>query len=184
MSQYLVVIEVTKMDTTLDEIRSLLMTTPTRWLRLTEYLPAALLERRPAADEWSAVECLRHLLDTEREVFPVRMRLLLTGNDLPSYDPDRERSASDNSVSPHQTAQEFERLRTSSLALFGEIGLADLDRGGLHEEFGRVTLAELLNEWAAHDLNHTVQAEEALMQSFIRGSGPWRLFFAAHDSDR
>jgi hypothetical protein len=36
---------------------------------------------------------------------------------------------------------------------------------------------------AAHDLNHTVQAERALMQPFIAGSGPWRTagVFADHD---
>jgi hypothetical protein len=44
-----------------------------------------------------------------------------------------------------------------------------------------VSLAELLNTWTAHDLQHTVQAEEALMQAFIPGTGPFRFRFAAHD---
>ena len=43
-----------------------------------------------------------------------------------------------------------------------------------------MTLGELLHEWAAHDLNHTVQAERALMQPLIQGSGPWQLYFADH----
>ena len=30
----------------------------------------------------------------------------------------------------------------------------------------------------AHDLQHTVQAEEALMQAFIPGTGPFRFRFA------
>jgi hypothetical protein len=46
---------------------------------------------------------------------------------------------------------------------------------------GTVTLAEFLHEWAAHDLNHTLQAERALMQPFIAGCGPWRGYFADHD---
>jgi hypothetical protein len=28
---------------------------------------------------------------------------------------------------------------------------------------------------------HTIQAEHALMQPFILGSGPWREFFAEHE---
>jgi len=41
----------------------------------------------------------------------------------------------------------------------------------------------MLNEWAAHDLMHTVQAERALMQPFIPGSGAWRVYFREHDVD-
>ncbi len=30
---------------------------------------------------------------------------------------------------------------------------------------------------------HIVQAERAVMQAFIPGSGPWRFYFAGHDVD-
>ncbi len=43
-----------------------------------------------------------------------------------------------------------------------------------------VTLGEMAHEWAAHDLNHTVQAERALMQPFIQACGPWQRFFTDH----
>ena len=42
-------------------------------------------------------------------------------------------------------------------------------------------MEQLLNEWAAHDTMHIVQAERALMQAFIPGSGPWRMYFADPD---
>src|SRR5260221_14319361 len=48
---------------------------------------------------------------------------------------------------------------------------------GMHE----VVRGPLVHEWAAHDLMHTVQAERALMQPFVVGSGPWRSYFADHD---
>jgi hypothetical protein len=38
----------------------------------------------------------------------------------------------------------------------------------------------MLNEWAAHDLMHTVQAERAIMQPFIAGSGAWKVYFSDH----
>ena len=31
---------------------------------------------------------------------------------------------------------------------------------------------------------HIVQAERALIQAFIPGSGPWRYYFADHDVER
>ena len=40
----------------------------------------------------------------------------------------------------------------------------------------------MLNEWAAHDLMHTVQAERSLMQPFIERCGAWREFFSDHDA--
>ncbi|HKS70135.1 MAG TPA: DinB family protein, partial [Ktedonobacterales bacterium] len=57
--------------------RAVLETTGPRWLRLTQTVPDELLTRIPAPDEWSAVDCLRHLLEVERTVFPVRVRAIL-----------------------------------------------------------------------------------------------------------
>ncbi len=61
---------------------------------------------------------------------------------------------------------------------------ADLDRIAEHAELGPVTMREWLAEWAGHDLNHTIQAERALMQPFIAACGPWRSTFADHDANR
>ena len=71
-------------------------------------------------------------------------------------------------------------MRAESLAALAEVQPADLDRRVRHQELGPVTLGEMVNEWAAHDLNHTVQAERALMQPFIRDSGPWQVYFQDH----
>jgi hypothetical protein len=60
----------------------------------------------------------------------------------------------------------------------------DLSRSARHSELGVVTLEELLHEWAAHDLMHTVQAERAILQPFVIGSGPWRSYFQDHDVSR
>ena len=57
----------------------------------------------------------------------------------------------------------------------------DLSCTARHSDLGIVTLEELLHEWAAHDLMHTVQAERAILQPLILGSGPWRSYFKDHD---
>ncbi len=161
-------------------IRPVLATTPTRWFSLIESLPAALLGKPPAPQEWSALECLQHLIDTERSVFPVRINAMLAGQDFPAFYPDSEGTKPDAAKKPLDLAAEFAQLRTANLALFDKITPSDLERRSRHAELGMVTLSEVLNEWAAHDLMHTVQAERALMQPFIQGCLPWRSYFVDH----
>jgi hypothetical protein len=157
-----------------------LATTPSRWLALTGNVPQELLRRAPAAGEWSAVGCLLHLLDTERFAFPARVRAFLAGQDIPNFDPDTQ-GTPDTGQAATDLAAEFAELRTESLALLDQLAPADSARRATHSELGPVTLGEMLHEWAAHDLNHTIQAERALMQPFIARSGAWRGFFADHE---
>lgn len=168
------------MDSVLFQARAILLTTAARWLRLTDHVPGELMTRRPAAGEWSALDCLRHLLDTELDVFPVRVRAFLAGQDIPAFDPAAQGRDYRN-VAPNQLAADFARYRAQSLVLFEQLTSSDLARTAIHSELGPVTLGQLLHEWAAHDLMHTVQAERALMQPFVAGSGPWRSYFADHD---
>jgi hypothetical protein len=169
------------MDSVLFQVRSILFTTAAHWLRLTDQVPVELLARRPAPGEWSALDCLCHLLDTEVEVFPSRVRAFLAGQDFPAFDPATE-GRDYGSAAPNQLAADFARYRSQSLVLFEQLTSTDLGRTARHAELGPVTLGQLLHEWAAHDLMHTVQAERALMQPFIAGSGPWRSYFTDHDA--
>ncbi len=62
------------MNTLVEQVQAILSTTPERWQRLVSTLPADLLTRPAAEGEWSARNCLQHLLITERLVFPPRFR--------------------------------------------------------------------------------------------------------------
>ncbi|HEY5629399.1 MAG TPA: DinB family protein, partial [Candidatus Limnocylindrales bacterium] len=53
-------------------VLSMLEATPARWSALAGVEPE-LLARRPAPGEWSAMECLGHVLDTEAGVFRSRL---------------------------------------------------------------------------------------------------------------
>jgi len=161
-------------------VRAVLATTTSHWLLLAETLSPEALHRPPAPGEWSAMGCLGHLRDAERDVFHVRVRAFLAGQDLLPYDPDTQESAKAEET-PMELAKDFAGLRAESLALLAQVQAADVEREVHHGEYGPVRLGELLHHWAAHDLMHTVQAEQTLMQPFIAGSGPWRPTFAAHD---
>jgi DinB superfamily len=167
------------MSELVESVRAVLESNAKRWLAFAEMVPEDLLGRPPAAGEWSATACLQHLVDTERWVFPTRLRAFLEGSDIQAFDPDGQGSGDERSAG--DLAAEFARLRAESLELLAQVGQDDVNRTSNHSELGPVQLREMLNEWAAHDLNHTIQAERALMQVFISGSGPWRHYFVEHE---
>lgn len=168
------------MSNPLDTILPVLAATPARWTALCETHSPALLRRPPLPGEWPALNCLLHLLDTEKYVFPARVKAFLAGADFPAFNPD-EQGTRDTGQAPAALAAEFAALREAALELLKTLSAGDLSRVARHAELGPVTLGQLLNEWAAHDLMHTVQAERALMQPFIEQCGPWRLYFSDHD---
>ncbi len=163
------------------QARALLATTPDRWRGLAQAADADLLRRPPAPGEWSALECLQHLLETEDHVFPVRVRCFLAGEDFPGFDPDQEGTLVGAVVDAEAMVERFAQARAVSLDLIAGLVETDLERTAVHADLGQVTLDEMLREWVGHDLGHVVQAERALMQPFIAGSGPWRAFFEDHD---
>lgn len=157
-----------------------LETTPQRWIQLASMLPPDLFQRKPAPKEWSAYDCLRHIVDTERSVFPARVGYLLRGEDFPAYHPEKEGKERKSTPTPVELAGEFAQLRTGSLALLSKVNEDDLSRTSRHQELGMVTLGEMIHEWAGHDLMHTVQGERAILQPFIDGCGPWKRYFSDH----
>ena len=77
-------------------------------------------------------------------------------------------------------AAEFARRRQQGLTMLDLLNPEDLNLRSRHTRLGAVTLREMMNEWAAHDLNHTIQAERAIMQPFIQNAGPWAGGFKDH----
>jgi hypothetical protein len=165
----------------LDAIRRVMSTTIARWQNLVDTVPEALLERPSTEGEWSAADCLRHMLFVERRFFDWRLTDLMEERaELVPYDrygthePEPERS-------PREAIAALAADRRAHEEVLAGLQPADLERGSRHPVFGRVTLRYLLSLWAAHDLQHTMQAEEAIMRAFIPNTGPWRKEFTAHD---
>ena len=172
------------MDNLLASAHAVLAATSSRWDQLAHRLPADLLARPAAPGQWSALNCLQHMIDTERFVFPLRVRAFLAGRDFDAFDPDRQGTVAETGRTALELSAEFAMLRADSLRLFDSLAPGDLSRQAVHQELGPVTLSQLLHEWAGHDLMHTVQAERALMQPFIEGCGPWQVSFSDHVASR
>jgi len=168
------------MEDVLGSVLSVLKTTPRRWIHMAEMVPDELFRRAPALGEWSAHECLQHIVDTEQMVFPARLGYLLRGEDFAAFNPDDDGTKPKMDLSSYKLATEFDRMRTENINMLSKVRPNELSRKAKHQELGMVSLEEMINHWAGHDLMHTVQAERAIMQIFIEGCGPWKPYFADH----
>jgi uncharacterized damage-inducible protein DinB len=159
-------------------IRAVLSLTVPYWQAIVERVPREALERPAADGEWSAFDCLRHLARGER-LWTHRLRDLRDGREeITPLVPEQEE---DTAPAARELLATLAKRRDENMALLGELDPVPLARGIRHPERGVITLGQLINAWAAHGLQHTVQAEEALMQPFIPQTGFWRPILADHD---
>jgi hypothetical protein len=119
---------------------------------------------RPEPGEWSANECVGHLIEAERRGFAGRIRRILAADrpdipaDLEDWDPPSVAAARrDDLRSGTELAAEFARLRAEGVVLVRSLGRADMERVGIHPDVGPLRVDELLGEWVHHDRNHTRQ---------------------------
>lgn len=119
---------------------------------------------RPAPGEWSANECVGHLIEAERRGFAGRIRQILAADrpDIPpsleAWDPPVVAEARRDHLRPAaELAVEFAELRRDGVALVRGLSAEDRSRVGIHPEVGELRVDELLGEWVHHDRNHLRQ---------------------------
>lgn len=119
---------------------------------------------RPEAGQWSANECVGHLIEAERRGFAGRIRRILAADrpnipaDLEDWDPPAVAEARrDHLRSGAELAAEFDALRTDGVRLVRSLRAADMARVGIHPLVGPLRVDELLGEWVHHDRNHIRQ---------------------------
>jgi hypothetical protein len=122
---------------------------------------------RPAPGEWSANECVGHLIEAERRGFAGRIRRIIDAAhgdhpdlppDLESWDPPAVAEARrDHLRDPRELADALVSLRADGVALVRTLTEKDLARSGIHPDVGPLRVDELLGEWVHHDRNHVRQ---------------------------
>jgi hypothetical protein len=120
---------------------------------------------RPAAREWSVVECLGHAIDAE-VVTSARYRWILAHDQPPliGYDQDlwADKLHADRDEDPNELLTLFEPLRKANVALWMRSGEEDRARVGVHAERGQESFDLLFRMLAGHDRFHMAQARRAL----------------------
>lgn len=121
---------------------------------------------RAEPGEWSALECLGHMLDAEL-VSSGRYRWILAHDrpELIGYDQDLwVAKLGHASEDPADLLALFEALRTANLALWARTTPEERARVGLHRERGAESLDLTFRLLAGHDRVHLAQARASLEQ--------------------
>ena len=155
---------------------SLLQKTPAILETLLRDVPADILDWKPAADRWSITEVLAHLLTIEQLYGDRAKRIVVDNNPtLEKYfQPDE---ANLRKKTTNQYLKEFVALRQANYFFWHGIPSSAATRTGVHPEMGTVTLLQLLNELANHDLGHLRQiAELYRAKAFYPQTGPFQRY--------
>lgn len=124
----------------------------------------ALQRIRPEPSEWSVLECVAHLADSEL-VTAARLRWIAAEDepDIVGYDQDlwvaRLRQVDEN---PATLLGAFEALRQWNLEFWARLPVADRTRVGVHRERGPESIDLLFRLAAGHDLVHLDQVRRTL----------------------
>ena len=141
---------------------SLMEKTPQLLETLLGDLPEELLHWKPAPDRWSISEVLAHLAALEQVYAERTLRIVSEDpHALPKYDQaDAAARGEYSRGSAGENLAHFTRTRRSTLALLTGLPPSAGARTGVHSELGSITLAQMLHEWANHDLGHLRQMAE------------------------
>jgi hypothetical protein len=168
--------------TDLDRLHARLSQTPAVLRGLLTDAPADALAFREAPRTWTPLEVLFHVMDGEIDDWMPRVRVIMSDAADKRFAPfDREAGMRRYAGWTAAAAlDEFDRLRRESLDALAALHLApaDLARTGIHPEFGRVTLDQLLACWVTHDLAHVAQIARVMVRYQGPAVGPWSKYFS------
>ena len=114
----------------------------------------------PGPDEWCATEVVGHVIEADKRGFAGRIRRFLTEDRPAEVGWDqiavaRERRDRERPVA--EVAAEFLAGRDDAIAVVRSLTPPDLERVGMHDTVGELSVSDLLHEWVFHDRNHVRQ---------------------------
>lgn len=169
------------MNFTLTEAMEVLARTPHALAGFLPGLSAAWLNSNEGPDTWNVAEVVEHLIECERVLWIPRLESMLHDGDpvpLPAFDRFAHLGRVPRPVA--EQVQQFQALRQQNLDRLQEliVGEPDLERTGLHPEFGVVSARQLLSTWAVHDLTHLAQIARVMAKRYETDVGPWKAYLS------
>jgi DinB family protein len=138
-----------------------LAATPATIQQRTGPLAAEVLDRPPAAGEWSVAQLVGHLWDAEI-AYGFRVRMILTRDRAPLIGYDQEAWARLARPPVGELLAAFVALRTANLGLIRGTPVAWWDRLGIHEERGPTSFRLATETIAGHDRAHLLQLDQTI----------------------
>ena len=134
---------------------------------------------KPAPDRFSVGEVLAHLSHSESHCYRARLDMFMR-EDRPVFEPDH---ASQHltlyaAADPQDSFDHFEEHRKANLELLRMLPDEAAERRADHKEAGEISLANMLHEWALHDLGHIRQVAELVRAcKYLAGAGPLSRYY-------
>jgi DinB superfamily len=133
---------------------------------------------KPTPDRFSMAELFEHLSHVEAHYYRSAIDRILAGGDgeIEPYDQNAWHAAGAYSNrDAEESLAHWEDQREANVDFLRGLEPGVLTRSGRHPVLGEVTFANLLNEWALHDLGHIRQlAELVRAQMYYPGMGPFQ----------
>ncbi len=129
---------------------------------------------KPAPDRFSVAEVLAHLSHSEGHCYRMRVDRFLA-EERPEFEPDDAQFHLERyrSADPEDEFDHFEEQRETNVQFLRGLPADAGTRAALHREAGEITLAQMLHEWALHDIGHIRQVAELVRaRKYLPGAGP------------
>ena len=169
------------MEFKLFEAISVLERTPRTLRELLLGLSENWTNQNEGGETWSPFDVLGHLIHGERTDWVIRTHIILGDGDKHFELFDRFAQFEESKGKKlEELLSEFAKIRALNLEELSSLNISetDLDRTGIHPEFGDITLRQLLAAWVAHDLGHIAQISRVMAKQYKKEAGPWPKYIA------
>ncbi|HZS92818.1 MAG TPA: DinB family protein [Chloroflexota bacterium] len=158
---------------------AILSAAPATLRALLDGLPDEVLHA-PNPEGWSIKDVVAHLHDTEGIAFTERITRILDEDQpfIRSIDPPaRLRQYGYGERTLGELLDDLAARRQEHVAWLRTLSAGQLQRTGQHDTAGPITPAEIIHQWAYHDLAHTRQIMEMAQAHLVDGMGSTRTFY-------
>ena len=164
----------------LKEATEILERTPAVLISLLSGLSDKWIYNNEGGESWTPYDIVGHLIHGEKKDWIQRTNIILEhGEDKPFEPFDRFAQFKDSEGKTlNDLLEEFEKLRKVNIDVLNNLNLEkkDLNKKGIHPEFGNVTLKQLLSTWIVHDLSHIRQIARVMAKQYKNEIGPWEKY--------
>ena len=164
----------------LKDAKEILERTPVVLISLLSGLSDRWIYNNEGGESWNPYDIVGHLIHGEKKDWIQRAKIILGyGEDKPFEPFDRFAQFKDSEGKTlNDLLEEFATLRKSNINVLNKLNLDenDFNKKGIHPEFGKVTLKQLLSTWVVHDLSHIRQISRVMAKQYKNEIGPWKKY--------
>ncbi len=165
------------MEFRLDRCVSILERTPDVLSTLLSGLTPELINNNEGEKTWSPYDIIGHLIHGEKTDWIPRAIIIMSDEPNKIFEPFDRFAQFENSKGKDITSLliEFRKLRRDNIEKLKEMNISKekLNSWGIHPDFGKVTLGQLLATWMVHDLSHINQITRVMAKNYKEEVGPW-----------